>query len=193
MIENTELIVIAKVVPNLINYTEQELSYIILKTQERDIDIINDSSLSIVDQTQELVDMNIQNDKVRELEKIILQTPQIILKTTDFIHGKMYARTVFIPAGLVLTSVLTKIDNICVVSGDVTVTTQHGLKRFTGYHVIPALSGAKRAGVTHADTYWTTFIHTEHTDCDLAEEDFTGEAELLQTRRVKAGLMKERG
>jgi len=131
--------------------------------------------ITVIDQTE-------TNEKVLELEKIILETPQIILKTTNLIHGGIYARTVFIPAGLVATGVLSKIDNMCIVQGDITVTTKDGLKRFTGYNVIPAYSGAKRAAVTHADTYWTTLIHTNQTEVSAAEAEFTDEVDLLQTR-----------
>jgi hypothetical protein len=43
--------------------------------------------------------------------------------------------------------------NIC--SGDISVWTEQGMKRITGYAVLPSLPGAKRVGLAHADTMWT--------------------------------------
>lgn len=99
----------------------------------------------------------------------------------------MYARTIFIPAGVALTGALTEMDNICVLYGDITVTTDEGTQRLTGFNVLPAKRGAKRAGVTHADTWWATVIPTELTDIDAIEDAMTTEADRLQTRNPALG------
>ena len=121
-------------------------------------------------------------DAVRALERELAALPQVDLSTAHLIHGGMYARTILIPAGVALTGALTEMDNICVLYGDITVTTDEGTKRLTGFNVLPAKAGAKRAGVTHADTWWTTIIPTELTDIAAIEEAMTGEADRLQTR-----------
>lgn len=127
-------------------------------------------------------------DRVRELERAALELPQVDLATSNLVHGGMCARTIFIPAGTVLTGAQTNIGNICVVHGDITVTTDEGVKRLTGFHVLPAVPGFKRAGVAHADTYWTTIWPTELTDIHAIENEMTSEAGMLQTRRDSLGF-----
>lgn len=120
---------------------------------------------------------------VAALERAALQLPQVDLSTTMTVIGGVCARTILIPAGTFLTGALTNIDNVCVMVGDITVTTDEGAMRLTGHHVLPAAAGAKRAGLAHADTYWTTIWRTDLTDPQAIEDEMTGEAGMLQTRR----------
>jgi hypothetical protein len=120
---------------------------------------------------------------VRQAEAYILTLPQIDLGTTHIVHGDVSVRTIFIPAGGHVTGALTNIANVCLIHGDITVTTDNGPQRFTGFHVLPAQPGAKRYGVAHADTYWTTVHHTKLTDIADIEDEMTNESALLQTRR----------
>lgn len=131
-------------------------------------------------------------EDVRRLEDVILQFPQIDLSTTHLTHGGMYARTILIPAGTVLTGALTNMDNICVLFGDITVTTDEGPQHLRGFHVLPAKAGAKRAGVAHADTWWTTLIATDATDLDEIEKQMTDEHDGLQTNRKDVVFLEGR-
>lgn len=126
-------------------------------------------------------------ESVRQLEGMLLQLPQVDLQTQHVVFGGLSARTIFIPAGTVLTGALTNIDNLCVVFGDITVTTDDGAQRLTGFNVLTASAGAKRAGVAHADTWWTTIHRTDLTDIAAIEEEMTGEAQALQTRTQALG------
>lgn len=129
------------------------------------------------------------NAQVAALEALLLTAPQINLRTQHIVHAGMSARTIFIPADSALTGALTNCDNICVVYGDISVTTDAGVKRFTGFNVIPATKGKKRAGVTHADTWWTTLHVTSLTDIREIEDEMTSESSRLQTRH--AGISYE--
>ena len=120
---------------------------------------------------------------VRELEAHLLTLPQVDLATNHVIHGGMCARTILIPAGVVLTGALTNCDNVCIVCGDITVTTDEGPQRLAGYHVLPAKAGAKRAGVAHADTWWTTIHRTELANIADIENEMTDESAGLGSRR----------
>ena len=122
--------------------------------------------------------------KITALKKQLALLPQAKLATQHLIHGGMYARTIFIPAGTVLTGANTKIDNICIVSGDITVSTDKGVQRLTGYHVIAANAGYSRAGVAHADTYWTTLLPTELNDVAAIEDAMTDDSAHLQSRAL---------
>lgn len=128
-------------------------------------------------------------DKVRRLEELNLQLPQRDLRTAMFAHAGMGVRTIFVQKGTTITGALTKIANVCIVSGDITVTTDEGPKRFTGYHVLPAVAGFKRAGYAHEDTWWTTIWKTDETEACAMEDEMTDEADMLQTRR--AGIVYE--
>ena len=130
-------------------------------------------------------------ETVRELELHLLKLPQVDLSCEHVVHGGMCARTIFIPAGTVLTGALTNCDNICVMHGDITVTSDDGTVRLTGFHVLPARAGFKRAGWTHADTYWTTVFKTDKTDVREIEDDMTPEANMLQTRREGIEYLKQ--
>jgi hypothetical protein len=121
---------------------------------------------------------------VRAAETWMLQQPQVDLQTQHMVHGQVSARWIAIPAGCHLTGAQTNMDNICVVVGDITVTTDSGPQRLTGFHVLPAKAGAKRYGVAHADTYWLTVHHTTLVEIAAIEDEMTGEAQLLQTRRA---------
>lgn len=123
-------------------------------------------------------------ERVRALEAEMLKMPQVDLSTEHVVHAGMCVRTIFIPAGTVLTGALTNIDNLCIVSGDISVTTDDGVKRLQGFNVIPAGAGFKRAGVAHADTWWSTVWKTEKTDLAEIEEEMTSEASKLQTRNL---------
>jgi hypothetical protein len=130
------------------------------------------------------------NHSVAELESLLLTVPQVDLSTSNLIHAGMCARTILIPAGTVLTGALTNIDNICITSGDITVTTDEGTVRFTGYHVLPATKGNKRAGIAHADTYWTTVWKTDLTDITEIEDEMTCESDMLQSRKSNNNQIK---
>lgn len=122
-------------------------------------------------------------EQVRALEAEMLSLPQIDLQTEHLIHGGVSVRTVFIPAGAVVTGALTNLDNICIVCGDITATTDDGPERLTGFNVIPAGKGFKRAVYAHSDTFWTTVHRTDKTTREEVEDEMTDEAAMLQTRR----------
>lgn len=124
-------------------------------------------------------------DEVRRLEAELLALPQVDLATENLVHGGMCARTILIPAGTALTGALTNMDNVCVMFGDIEVTTDEGVKRLTGYHVLPAKAGAKRAGFAHSDTWWTTIWPTGLADIEAIEDEATSESDRLQTRRLR--------
>jgi hypothetical protein len=134
-----------------------------------------------LEKKEELRQVSIEEAKA--FEQALKTLEQINLPTHHLIHGKMYARTIFVPAGTALTGVLTKLDNICIVIGDISVTTDDGVVRLTGYNIIPATKGYKRVGYAHADTYWTTLIPTENTTVEEIENEMSEESHLLQSRQ----------
>lgn len=119
---------------------------------------------------------------VKRLEEIILTAPQTDLNTTHAFSGGMYARTIVVPKGTVLTGATHKTDHINIVFGDISVTTEKGVVRLVGYHVLETKAGMKRAGYAHEDTAWTTVCKTAKTELHEVEEELVEEADKLQTR-----------
>lgn len=125
----------------------------------------------------------IKSDDVHRLEEMILSAGQVDLQTKHALTGGMYARTIFIAAGTVLTGATHKTDHLNIVCGDISVSTDEGMKRITGYHVITTKAGMKRAGYAHADTVWTTICKTDNTELEEIENELVEEADKLQTRQ----------
>lgn len=122
---------------------------------------------------------------VREFEDAALQRPQVKINTEHALHAGMYARTIMIPAGIVITGVQIKIPTILIVSGDALFYGDEGTTRLTGYHVTLGAVGRKQAIYALADTYLTMMFSTAATTVAAAEEEFTDEPERLGSRRCE--------
>ncbi|MBM6427850.1 hypothetical protein JQC70_22100 [Burkholderia contaminans] len=113
-------------------------------------------------------------DYVNRLEAEVSKLPQAACPVWHHFAPGLYARQMFIPAGTVLTGAVHKTEHLCIVSGDIDVTTDDGVRRITAQQlVIKSAPGAKRAGFTHADTFWTTVHATDETDLDMLVVELT--------------------
>ena len=121
-------------------------------------------------------------DNVRQLEELVLKVPQTAIPTDHILHAGVYARTIMIPAGVVLTGALIKVATVLVVEGDCIVYIGDESKEIHGYNVFAASAGRKQAFVARTDTYLTMVFATDATNVDKAEEEFTDEFELLFSR-----------
>ena len=125
---------------------------------------------------------------VERLEVAALAMAQVAIPTEHVISGGLYARTITIPAGIVLTGAAHKTDHLCLCMGDIEVLTDEGPRRLTGLHVLATKAGVKRAGFTHAETRWTTVCRTDLTDLAAIEAELVECPESLQTRNPLIGL-----
>lgn len=126
-------------------------------------------------------------DSVVELEQLIAQAPQTELVTEHALENGMYSRTIFIPAGCVLTGAEHKTDHLNVVVGDILVTTDEGVKRITGHKVLQTKAGQKRAGYALIPTIWTTICRTDFKsldDLEKIEDALVVDAKNLMRRRI---------
>jgi len=130
------------------------------------------------------MDTLVTSNKVDEYEELLGQLPQIDLNTVHSLSGEVYSRTIFIPAGVSLVGATHSKDHINIMWGDISVTTDTGMKRLTGYNVFATKAGMRRVGYAHSDTYWTSVIHTKETEIEKIEEDITPDSHKLQTRRA---------
>jgi len=122
-------------------------------------------------------------DRARALEQAMMTLPQEELTTHHLIHGGMYARTIKIPAGMVLTGALIKIATTLIVVGDVKMFVDDGVVELSGYNVLPASANRKQAFVTESDTYLTMIFPSRAQTVEQAESEFTNEVDLLVSRR----------
>ena len=122
-------------------------------------------------------------DKVRKLEGLCLQLPQIDIETDHVIHAGMYSRTIMIPAGALLTGALIKIATTLIISGEVIVYIGDESIDLKGYNVFPAWANRKQAFLAKTDTYVTMVFPTAAKSIEEAEAEFTDDADKLMSRR----------
>jgi len=122
-------------------------------------------------------------DAVRHLESESIQEPQVPMRTQHQIHGGIYSRTVFIPAGHRITGALVKVPTTLVLQGRVVVFVGDQVVRFDGYHVLAASAGRKQIFVAETDTYLTMEFATNARTVEEAEREFTDEYDLLASHR----------
>ena len=114
------------------------------------------------------------NKEIEILEAEMLKHDQVEIPVKHrFVNG-MYAREITIPKGTMLTGRVHKFGYIDIMlSGDITVATPDGVKRFTGINIFEGFAGRKRAGYAHEDTRWVTVHNTDETDSDRIEDHLT--------------------
>ncbi len=120
--------------------------------------------------------------RVRAFEIQALGHPQVAIATDHAIHGGMYARTVMVPAGVVLTGALIKLATLLIVSGDADVYVGGAALEARGYCVLPASAGRKQLIIARTDVRLTMIFRSDAKTVDEAERQFTDEAELLFSR-----------
>ena len=91
---------------------------------------------------------------------------------THFFAPGVYARQMFIPAGLVAVGKIHKTAHVSIIScGKVSVTTENGTEIIEGPYTFINTPGEKRAVYAHTDTVWTTIHPTDETDIRKIEKD----------------------
>ena len=124
--------------------------------------------------------------KVRILEAAILKEPQISIHTHHVIHGGVYARTIMIPAGAILSGALIKVATTLIISGDVLVYMGDESIELHGHNILAGSAGRKQAFVAITDAYLTMMFKTQARTVAEAEEEFTDEAPRLMSRSADA-------
>ena len=95
---------------------------------------------------------------VYQLEAELLKLPQIDLPIDHAFCAGMYARTMHIPAGTILTGAVHREESFFLVrKGDLIVSTDDGPKRLGAGDMSKSKIGTKRAGIALTDVEVTTF------------------------------------
>ena len=122
---------------------------------------------------------------VQKFEEELAALPQLSQKIHHEIFGGLYCRTGCIPANVAFTGQIHKHDHINIVVGDITIVTDTGPTRLTGYNVLTTKAGSKRVAYTHADTYWTTILATDLTSVQAIEDWAVEDSSKLTTRQLQ--------
>ena len=120
--------------------------------------------------------------KVEEFQDVLLDQPQVRIRTLHTLHAGMYSRTVRIPAGCAITGAVIKISTLLIIRGNATVYNGDAPVTVTGYAVLPASAGRKQAFVAHEDTDITMVFATQASSVEEAEDLFTDEGHTLASR-----------
>ena len=120
----------------------------------------------------------ITRERLFDLERAMIQMPQVALRLEHYFSDGVYARELHIPKGTLLTGKIHKYANLNIVSkGDVSVLIDGQIKRVQAPFTLVAPPGAKRIIYAHEDSIWTTIHCTDETDLDKIEAHFTAVSE----------------
>lgn len=121
-------------------------------------------------------------EKVRALEHLSRKHKQVKIRVHDYLHGGMYVRTVKIPAGVMITGVHIVVETNLVVNGHAMIHTGVEWVEVDGYNVFACAAHRKQVFVAVSDIELTMFFPTDAKTVKEAEERFTDEASMLQSR-----------
>ncbi len=112
----------------------------------------------------------IARDKIERLQAEMSKFPQVELPTEHYFADGMYARRMFAPAGTVIVGKTHKREHFFIVaSGEISVTTDTGVKTLHAGDVLRAMPGTKRAGVAITDVVVINIHRSAETNLDLLE------------------------
>jgi len=109
-------------------------------------------------------DAAIARSKILALESAIGELPQCDLPLTHHFTPGLYVREMFIPKGAVLVGKIHRHEHVAIISkGDISVMTEHGVKRLQAPMTFISKAGIKRVGYAHEDTIFIT-VHANPDD-----------------------------
>lgn len=140
-----------------------------------------------------IVIRDVSRDMVQQAEAVMRELPQEDLPVKHHFSQGVYARELFIPKGVVLTGHIHKYPQLNILmSGDLTVWTENGMKRVKPPFLIVSPAGTKRIAYAHEDSIWLTVHGTEENDLEKIENHFIAksEQEYLEFTQMLIGEIK---
>lgn len=129
------------------------------------------------------------------LEDLVRSLPQRELETHHNFSPGIYARTIMIPKGTLMTGMVHKHDDLQImVGGDISVMCENGTSRLKGLNIFTSRAGFKNVGYAHEDTTWITVHRTDETDLAMIEKEQYEEEEPTRdyaTGKILPGILKE--
>jgi hypothetical protein len=110
-------------------------------------------------------------DGIFKAQDLMLQMPQVETVVTDHFADGLYARELFIPAGVCLVGALHKTNHIFTVSqGECYAVTHEGKEHMVAPYTGQTKPGMKRVIYAVTDTVWTTYHPTDETNPEKIAE-----------------------
>ncbi len=126
-----------------------------------------------MNQLQSVFDIPITRDKVFQWEALAKQAPQIELKVVHRFSYGVYARELYIPAGVILTGEIHKFENLNILSkGSMLVSVEDGMVMVDAPFTVVSPPGTKRIAKALTDCIWTTIHGTFERDVDKIKDYF---------------------
>lgn len=122
-------------------------------------------------------------ERVKQLENVLMAFPQVAVDTDHVLHGSMYARTIKMPKGMVLSGALIKVPTMLIIDGHCRVFVGNDAMDVSGHTVLAASANRKQAFLAFEDTTMTMIFHTDADSIQAAEMEFTDEYESLQSNK----------
>lgn len=117
-------------------------------------------------------------NKVNLFEAEMAKQPQVALPLKHYFAPGIYARELFIPAGVLLTGKIHKFSQINILSkGRMCILNDDGLKDIEASYTVVSPAGTKRIALALTDCIWTTFLPTDESDLQKIEDHFTAASE----------------
>jgi hypothetical protein len=133
---------------------------------------------------------------ISAFEEELKKLPQVELPTKHYFSKGVYGREIVMPKGILVIGKIHKFNTMNVISsGEVSVLSIDGVKRFKAPYTFVSSPGAKRVIYAHDDVTWTCFHGTHETNVEKIEDEFIAtnyediealEAIDLSTREPKA-------
>jgi hypothetical protein len=109
-------------------------------------------------------------DKIERFEMACKAMPQVELEVKHYFANGLYVRELFIPAGTTGTGAVHLHEHVSmIISGDITVMSEHGNQRIKAPMIRVMKPGTKHVAFAHEDTVWVTAHATDATTVEEAE------------------------
>jgi hypothetical protein len=115
--------------------------------------------------------------EILALEKVLLTLEQVDCPITHYHIEGVYVRSMFIPAGTVLTGAIHNKENISILAqGSIRVTNGTESVLISAPHIMVDKPGIKRLGVSETDVTFINVLRTDLTDIDELEKELVSQS-----------------
>lgn len=115
--------------------------------------------------------------EILALEKVLLTLEQVDCPVTHYHIEGVYVRSMFIPAGTVITGAIHNKENISILAqGSIRVTNGTESVLITAPHIMVDKPGIKRLGVSETDVTFINVLRTDLTDIDELEKELVSQS-----------------
>jgi hypothetical protein len=110
--------------------------------------------------------------EILQIEAQILQMPQVELPIDHYYIEGVYARSMFIPAGTLLTGKIHNFESIAILAkGTIRITNGTESYVISEGHIMVDQPGVKRLGYAETDVVFITVHRTDNTEIDAIEDE----------------------